>query len=128
MEPIQVPVILSQQAPELLCFAIDTYILCVVDDHVQYINVQDLKPSILVKTYGHGQLVNCPNNWEKCFYRLVNDLIITGSHSILRSHPITDPSKIDRPTTHMGDKQYKIDGLYMILVSVSNDFEAFTRH
>jgi hypothetical protein len=87
----------------ITCFKSDTLILCLIDDVEKYILVQDIHPNSLVKTYKHGfkkvdiicksvmqnlgtderikeHLYKCPmHNYPE----LIEDLYITGAHSIL---------------------------------------------
>jgi hypothetical protein len=87
----------------VICFKEDTKILCLIDDEEVYIPIQDLRKGILVKTLasgylpieliGHSSIYNSSNK-ERGIYRLyrcsqekypdlLDDLIITGCHSIL---------------------------------------------
>ena len=128
---------LGQISDEPPCFAIDTQILCSIENQDIYVAVQNLEPDMLVKTYnhgnrriqlwGHGKSINRPNDWKNCFYRMPkNDLIITGRHNILCDHEITDPCEKSKQKLYIGDTQYKMDGFYMVMTAVSKDFVPLT--
>jgi len=89
--------------PAIPCFKEDTKILCFIDKKEVYVNVQDMRSGILVKTIQHGyvplvmigkkQLKNpqhndrIPNRMYKYtsveYPEITEDLYITGHHCIL---------------------------------------------
>jgi len=93
--------------PPVLCFNADTQILCRVSNKEKYVAVQELKSGDLVKTCSRGykpivKIIHMPiynnhndyknnNNKKDMLFRcptanypdLFQDLILTGSHSIL---------------------------------------------
>jgi hypothetical protein len=117
--------------PSAPCFLEGTTILCQIDGVEKYIPVEQLKKDTLVKTsldgykpvvlVGKGNIQN-PDNDErienrlyKCstdkYPQLINDLYITGCHSILE-FPITEKQKEDT-IKHLGrlfvtDKKYRL--------------------
>ena len=119
------------------CFNKGVKILCLNKNFdEEYILIENLKKGDIVKSYKHGyrkidlinkkDLINNPKIFSKCMYimkktnenNLIDDLIITGGHSILvdslKGYEIENTKK-------MGDIQ-KIDDKYLLLSSVYNDF------
>jgi len=99
--PVVPPVIPPVQ--DIPCFKEDTKILCYINDTEIYVNVQDLRPGMRVKTLYSGYVPvdmigtkklnnpgdssRTPNRIYKCsktnYPELIDDLFITGHHSIL---------------------------------------------
>jgi len=87
----------------LPCFKEDTKILCYINDAEIYVNIQDIRPGMKVKTLSSGYLPvdmigkrllknpgdnqRVPNRIYKCskniYHELTDDLYMTGHHSIL---------------------------------------------
>jgi len=124
------------EIPDPSCFNEGTKILCLNKNlEEEYISVENLRKGDLVKSYKHGYrkidligkniMINNPQKCNKCMYKmektddngLIDDLIITGGHSILVDNlgeykQITD--KIFGLT--------QIDDKYVLHVSISNQF------
>ena len=119
------------------CFNHDTKILCLNSDlKEEYIPIQNLKKGDLVKSFKHGYrridmigyntLYNQADTIYKCMYRmvkddenqLIEDLIITGGHSIL----------VDELTKEQSEKQLKygfsqtIDDKHLLHSHISDKF------
>lgn len=126
------------------CFNYGTQILTLdVDMKPKYIPIQELKPGMIVSTYfygprkismiGYSKMLNNPDKWRMCMYKMVkkgdmiDDLIITGGHSILVDNPPTGDELV-KQKQYWGNKQYKIRDKYKILSSVSRDFEQIKTH
>lgn len=89
--------------PVVPCFKEDTKILCFINDKEIYVNVQDIRPGMLVKTLYSGYVPvdmigkknlnnpgdssRTPNRIYKCsktnYPEITDDLFITGHHCIL---------------------------------------------
>jgi hypothetical protein len=128
------------------CFNFDTKILCL--NHLfeeEYIPIQNLKSGDLVKTYLHGyrridligkiSFANNPNKWNHCMYKMVKteenglleDLILTGGHSILvDSISEEEQKRLDKFGLSDFPVQNKIDNKYLLLASVSDEFIKLT--
>ena len=123
-----------------VCFNENTKILCLNDLlEEEYIPIQHLKKGDMVKTYLHGYrkvdlthkgiLFNNPNERRKCMYKmektdkngLLEDLIITGGHSILVDS-ISESEKEKLYKLGLHDYADKIDDKYLVLASVSDHF------
>jgi len=121
-----------------ICFNEGTKILCFNKNlQEEYISIEHLKKGDLVKTYKHGYrridligknvMVNNPDNSKKCMYKMVKtdknclleDLIITGGHSIL----VDDPKLLDKKR-----KIKKVDDKYLLFSSISKDFIKLTNN
>ena len=121
-----------------ICFNEGTKILCFNKNlQEEYISIENLKKGDLVKTYKHGYrridligknvMVNNPDNSKKCMYKMVKtdknclleDLIITGGHSIL----VDDPILLGKTK-----KIHKVDDKYLLLSSISKDFIKLTNN
>lgn len=124
-----------------VCYLKGTKILCLIDEVEQYVNIEELKPNTLIKTYlhgykelkilGHNKFKNTTNpNAKKIskLYKLskdknselIEDLYITGQHSILVDK--LEQSQIDL-TKKQWKIQQKIDDKFLLMAWVSNDFE-----
>jgi hypothetical protein len=123
----------------IFCFNEGTLILCLNEKFEEvYIPIENLKKGDLVKSYLHGyrkidiifknSFVNDVDNFLNCMYKmsktdengLIQDLIVTGGHSIL-----VDDLKEYKDKNNLlffGETQ-KIDDKYLLLASVSNDFK-----
>jgi hypothetical protein len=106
----------------------------------EYVPIEQLKLGDFVKTYKHGyrkiikiikgSFRNNPTNWNMCMYkmtktksnRLIEDLIVTGGHSILvDSISKQQQAKYDE----MGISEFSkitIDGKHLLLACVSDQF------
>jgi hypothetical protein len=119
------------------CFNEGTKILCLNKNlEEQYIPIEQLRKGDVVKSYKHGYrkidlickniMINNPNFFECCMYKmkktnnngLIDDLIITGWHSILVDD-LRDYKEINNK--RLGSIQM-IDDKYLLLSSISNDF------
>lgn len=127
------------------CFNQGTKIL-ILDTKLQetYVPIEEICVGMMVKTYRQGYrrveligkktLANDPTQWNYCMYRLpktkdmLDDLIVTGGHSILIDHPISDPDEIARQEDYWGDNQYVICDKYMVMAAVSKRFEQIMDH
>ena len=120
------------------CYNEGTKILCLnTNSQEEYILIENLKKGDLVKTYKHGykkidligkkKMINNPEIWYDCMYKmkkteknnLIEDLIITGGHSILVNNLGDYKEKND--LLFLGETE-KIDDKYLLLAEVSNDF------
>lgn len=118
--------------PSAPCFLEGTKILCNVEEVDKYIEVEKLRPGMLVKTscngykkvelIGRGEIVNPANNERtenrlyKCspinYRELTEDLYLTGCHSILVS-TLTD-TQLENSIARFGelfvtDKNYRLN-------------------
>ena len=120
------------------CFNEGTKILCLNKNlEEEYIPIENLRKGDLVKSYKHGYrkidligknpMINNPNRFNECMYKmektedngLIEDLIVTGHHSILIDNLgicKEENDKIFGTTTMIDDK-------YLLLSAVSNDFK-----
>jgi len=122
-----------------VCFNEGTKILCLNNNlEEEYIPIEYLKKGHLVKSYNHGyrkidlishsSMVNNPDVWNFCMYKmkktekngLLEDFIVTGGHSILVDDLAEYKQKNDELFSY---ETPKIDGKYLLLSSVSKDFE-----
>lgn len=82
---------------------------------------------------GHKTMINNPDNWKYCMYRMtkrddmLDDLIVTGGHSILVDHPPQLPEEIALQKKYW-NKQYRLKDKYMLLASVSKQFTKIDDH
>jgi len=133
--------ILYEEAP-IVCYNKGTTILCVDKNSKEaYIQIENITPGMLVKTYQHGfrrvdlighrQMTNDPTNWKNCMYRLpksgdmTDDLIVTGAHSILVDKQLTG-EELQLQNQYWNGEEYLIDGKYMVLSAVSKQFVKVT--
>jgi hypothetical protein len=122
------------------CFNHDTKILCLNKKfEEEYLPVQSLKKGDLVKTFLHGyrkiksiginRFVNDPSNFRKCMYimsksknaSLIEDLIITGDHSILVDVVSREERILTRKRLMMSEEQ--IDSKKLVMSSISSQFQ-----
>jgi hypothetical protein len=124
-----------------LCFNKGTKILCLNQELFDdYVPIEQLQLGDYVKTYKHGyrkiikiikgSFKNNPKKWNMCMYkmtktksnRLIEDLIVTGGHSILvDSITKQQQAKYDE----MGISEFSketIDGKHLLLACVSDQF------
>ena len=124
---------------EPICYNENTKILSLVNDEEVYVPIQDLRKGDLIKTYlhgykkvnviGKGSFINNVNIPVSCMYKLekseqnnlIEDLIVTGKHSIL-----VDNIPTNTLNTHFDgnlDKVQKIDDKYLIQSSICKLFK-----
>ena len=123
------------------CFNEGTKILCInkqLED--EYIAIELLQIGDFVKTYKHGyrkvskvitgKLKNNPKKWNMCMYKmaktetngLIEDLIVTGGHSILVDE-ISDEEQKRYDEMGISDfSKITIDNKRLLLSCVSNEF------
>ena len=119
------------------CFNKGTKILCLDSNNNEvYRPIEEIQPGTLVKTVKNGyllvsmcgsrQMINNPDTWESCMYRMpktgamTDDLIVTGGHSILV--PQIDPVELPTLKSYLSGKTYVLDGYYMMLAAASKSF------
>jgi surface protein len=118
------------------CFNKGTKILVLENDTEIYKNIEDLCQGNLVKTFScgykkitnivKGVFKNDTSNFNKCMYKMkkcgdmLEDLIITGSHSILVDI-LSDVEK--KNMLKMFGKLKMIEGKYLLLSGFSNKLE-----
>lgn len=121
------------------CFLKGTKILVLNKEWEEvYIPIEDLSEDYLIKTYlhgyrkinllGNGKLINDVNSITNCLYKLksidsMNDLIVTGGHSILVSE-LSPDEKLKQQL--VWENMKKIDDKYLLLAGFSDDFEKIT--
>jgi uncharacterized repeat protein (TIGR01451 family) len=125
------------------CYNKGTKILCLDTDWQEiYIPIENIEVGAMVKTYKHGYrrvelighrtMTNNPDQWDNCMYRLpkgdkmIDDLVVTGSHSILVDTQPQEQEERKRQRQYWADEMYMIDGKYMIMAAVSNKFIKLT--
>ena len=118
------------------CFNEGTQILCLNKElKDEYVRIENLRKGDLVKCYkngyrridliGKGAMINNPNVWHSCMYKmektnesgLMEDLIVTGGHSIL----VDDVCELNDGL--FGGKTPMIDDKYLLLASISTSFK-----
>ena len=110
----------------------------------EYIQIENLRPGDLVKTYLHGYrrieyigkgiLGNNPNIWHSCMYimkkteknMLLDDLVLTGGHALLVDNLSKEELSIYKNQGYFGGSPIKIDDKYLLLSSVSKLFKKIT--
>ena len=125
------------------CFNKGTKILCMNNQlEEEYINIELLQIGDFVKTYKHGYrkvsrvitgiLINNPKKWNMCMYkmaktptnRLIEDLIVTGGHSLLVD-AISDAEQKKYDEMGLTDfSKITIDNKRLLLACVSDQFYA----
>jgi hypothetical protein len=122
------------------CFNEGTLILTLNNNlQEEYVHIENLKEGDLVKTYKHGYrkieligkgtFINDPSNYKKCMYKMVkteengllDDLIVTGQHSIL-VNVLGENEKKTMEFTH----GKTIDDKYLLFSSLSPEFVKLT--
>ena len=130
-------IILSPLPADPSCFNEGTKILCLNKNlEEEYIPIENLRKGDLVKSYKHGYrkinligknpMVNNPNVYNECMYKmektddngLLEDLIVTGGHSIL----VDDLGICKEENDKIFGTTPTIDGKYLLLCSISKDF------
>lgn len=132
--PIYTQVITFNSTP---CFNEGTKIIS-LNKNLQemYIPIENLRKGDLVKSYKHGyrkidlicnnQMTNNPEKWNECMYKmekteengLIEDLIVTGGHSIL----VDDLGIFKEENDKIFGSTIKIDDKYLLLSAISKDF------
>ena len=124
-----------------ICFNEGTKILCLNNQlEEEYVPIENLRKGDLVKSFKHGYrkidlirnsyLFNNPNIWNQCMYKMVKteenglleDLIVTGGHSILVDDLGEHAEENNELFSGEGGTPI-IDGKYLLLASVSKDFQ-----
>ena len=119
------------------CFNEGTKILCLNKNSIdEYIPIENLRKGDLVKTYKHGyrkidfigkkSMVNDPDRFCRSMYKmektnsncLIEDLILTGGHSIL----VDDLDDHKEKNDEILDGVQMIDDKFLLLACVSKDF------
>jgi hypothetical protein len=120
------------------CFNEGTKILCLNKKfEEEYIPIENLRKGDLVKSYKHGyrkieligthHMINNPNKILECMYKmektnengLIEDLIVTGGHSIL----VDDLGENKDENEKIFKGTQIIDDKYLLLSCVSKDFK-----
>jgi hypothetical protein len=120
------------------CFNEGTKILCLNKNfEEEYIPIEYLKKGDLVKSYKHGYrkidligkkiMINNPDRFNECMYKilkthnneLTEDLIMTGSHSIL----VNDLGNLEKENNRLLNtrRSQKIDDKYLLLTAMLKD-------
>ena len=121
----------------LACVHESTDFLCYVDNEESYINIKDIKPGFLVKTYNEGYVKvkhifkqRCFNSYKNTMKKffvmdkskndlLTKDLIITGGHSVLLDNLTEEQyNKMKSSKT----KYIKVHDKYKLLAFFNEDF------
>ena len=125
------------QVADPICFNEGTLILCLNKNFKEeHIPVNDLRRGDLVKTYKHGyrkielvgkcHMINDPNKYSSCMYKmvrndfngLIDDLIVTGGHSIL----VNSIDQCKEENEKLLGGTIKIDDKYLLIAAASPDF------
>ena len=120
------------------CYNEGTKILCLNKQLAEeYIAIELLRKGDIVKSYKHGyrrvdligknSMINDPNRFTNCMYKmektaengLIEDLIITGGHSIL----VDDLEIYKEKNDKIFGSTLMVDDKYLLLSAVSNDFK-----
>lgn len=122
-----------------ICYNENTKILSLVNGKRLYVPIQDLRKGDLIKTFlhgykkvdviGKGSFTNNVNKPDTCMYKLVKseqntlieDLIVTGKHSLLVDHVPT--SILDDHFDGKLENVQKVDDKYLIHASINPAFE-----
>jgi hypothetical protein len=123
--------------PEPVCFNEGTKILCLNDSgEDEYFPIENLRKGDLVKTYKHGYkkidligkntMKNSIGIFTSCMYKmektekngLIEDLIVTGGHSIL----VDDLGEYKEENDKLLGSTQIIDDKYLLLACISKDF------
>ena len=124
--------------PDPSCFNEGTKILCLnTNFQEEYIPIENLRKGDLVKSYKHGYrkidligkntMINNPEKFNACMYKmektedngLLEDLIITGGHSIL----VDNLGEYKEENDKIFGGIHMIDDKYLLLSAVSKDFK-----
>jgi len=125
------------------CFNEGTTILCLNKNlEEEYIPIECLKKGDVVKSYKHGYrridviyknvMINNPDKFNQCMYLmertddngLIDDLIVTGGHSIL----VDDLGIYKEENDLIFGGIQMIDDKYLLLAAVSKDFVKLMTH
>jgi hypothetical protein len=128
----------TQLITDPTCFNEGTKILCLNKNfEEEYIPIENLRKGDLVKSYKHGYrkidligkniMINNPEKFNECMYKmekteengLIEDLIVTGGHSIL----VDDLGNFKEENDKIFGRTIMIDDKYLLLSAVSNDFK-----
>ena len=120
------------------CFNEGTKILALNKNlEEEYIPIENLRKGYLVKSYKHGyrkihligknSMINNPDKFNECMYKmektcdngLIEDLIVTGRHSILVDHLGNYKEENDK----ICGSTPVIDDKYLLLSAISKDFK-----
>lgn len=128
--------------PAVICFNKGTKILCVEDGVEVYRLIEDIKLGDLVKTHGHGDLpveyiehgamINNPNVFHECMYRLPSknpefeDLVVTGGHGILKETLSEEEILADHDWFTRLAADSHIDGLFLQRAGFCKEFVQLT--
>jgi streptogramin lyase len=125
----------------ITCFSENTKILTLNNGIEEYVSIKNLKKGDLVKSYlhgyrkidliGKGNMFNNPEKITTCMYilekteenNLIEDLIITGGHSILVDKLTEEESK---KQSLYWKKEFKIDDKMLLLAGVSSLLKQIT--
>jgi surface protein len=134
-----------QPSPPVPCFNEGTQILCLNKDKIEeYINIENIRPGDLVKTYKHDYLrvdsigtrkiYNPSNNMRskdrlyictaKNYPDVLSDLIMTGCHSILVDKLSDDQIK---KTKEISGKIYITDDKYRLIACIDDRSDVYTK-
>ena len=124
--------------PDPSCFNEGTKILCLnTNFQEEYIPIENLRKGDLVKSYKHGYrkieligknpMINNPEKFNACMYKmektedngLLEDLIVTGGHSIL----VDNLGEYKEENDKIFGGIQMIDDKYLLLSAVSKDFK-----
>jgi hypothetical protein len=121
-----------------ICYSKGTQILCSIQNMEKYVNIENIRPGMLVKTYPDGykkviviqknfiqntvdRIVNKMYKLSKHSHRnLINDLYITGPHSILV--PQITPEQREKTIATWG-QTIKIGNLYRLMAHLCPYFQ-----
>ena len=121
----------------LACVHESTDFLCYINNEERYINIKDIKPEFLVKTYNEGYVkvkhifkqkcFNSEKNTMKKFFvmdkskndLLTKDLIITGGHSVLLDNLTEEQYNTMKSSK---TKYIKMHDKYKLLAFFNEDF------
>jgi len=127
-----------------ICFDESVKILCLVNNQEVYTPISKLSSGNLIKTYNHEYLpiksigsntmMNNPNNWQTCMYRLpkntiknqTDDLIVTGGHAICVDSLTSEQLRLQSQWWVNGISQ--IDDKFRLLSSLDSRFEKITEN
>ena len=130
-------IFIIQSISDPSCFNEGTKILCLNKNlEEEYIPIENLRKGDLVKSYKHGYrkidligknpMINNPEKFNECMYKmektedngLLEDLIVTGGHSIL----MDDLWDLKEENDKIFGSTQMIDDKYLLLSAVSKQF------
>jgi hypothetical protein len=121
-----------------VCYVEGTKILCFIDEKEQYISIENITKDMFVKTLNNGYkkviqyiksyIINDVLNLLNRIYvlkkeknsNLIDDLYVTGGHSILVDKYIDNQEK--ETIKLMGDDNFMIQDKYRLLACLNDDF------